>query len=56
MYWCFAHMHVCVRAPDPQELELQMVVSCRVGAGNQTQVLWKSNQLSSPMSFLPNPK
>lgn len=38
------------------ELELLMVVNCNVGLGNQTQVLWKSNQgtyslnqISSPM-------
>jgi hypothetical protein len=28
---------------DLLELELQMVLSCNVGAGNQTQVLWKSS-------------
>jgi hypothetical protein len=28
---------------DPLEPELRMVVSCLVGAGNQTWVLWKSN-------------
>lgn len=30
---------------DPLELELLMVVSCHVGAGNQTQVLCKSNNV-----------
>jgi hypothetical protein len=25
-------------------LELQMAVSCHVGARNQTQILWRSNQ------------
>ena len=29
---------------DSLELELQMVVSCRMGAGTQTQVLWKKEQ------------
>ena len=33
-------------ALDPQELELQMVGGCHVGAENQTQVLWKSSQCS----------
>jgi hypothetical protein len=32
--------------PDPVELESQMVVSSHVGAGNQTQVLWKTSQYS----------
>ena len=32
------------------ELELQMVVSCHVGAGNLTQVLWKMNQCSELLS------
>ena len=34
------------RALDPSELELQVVVSCHVGAGNGTQVLCKSNGCS----------
>lgn len=29
---------------DPLALESQMVVSLRVGAGNQTEILWKSRQ------------
>lgn len=35
------HMHVwCLgRVPDPLELELWMIVSCHVGAENQSQVL-----------------
>ena len=33
-------------ALDPQEPELQMLVSCHVGAENQIQVLWKSSQCS----------
>ena len=32
------------RASDLLELELQMVVSLYVGAGNSTQVLWKNSQ------------
>ena len=34
------------RALDLLELDLQRVVSCFVGAGNQTLVLYKSNQCS----------
>lgn len=30
---------------DPWELAFQMVVSCHVGAGNGTQVLWKCSQI-----------
>lgn len=40
------HMHIrCLGRPkesDPLKLELQVVVSCHVGAGNQNLVLWKS--------------
>lgn len=36
------------RPPDPLDLELQTVVSCYKGTGNQIQVLWKtSNTLNS---------
>lgn len=31
------------RKPDSLEMELQTVLSCRVGAGNQSHVLWKSS-------------
>lgn len=60
VYGCFAW--VCVyklipggpgvqkRTSDP--LEFQMVVICRVGAGNQTCLLWNSRQCSSPLSHL----
>ena len=34
------------RVSDPLKLELQVVVSHLVGAGNQTQVLYKSNKCS----------
>jgi hypothetical protein len=56
MYACFAYMylsvlHVCLvpveirrRALDSRELGLWTVVSCHVGAGNQTQVLCKSRE------------
>ena len=57
MYGCFASCvslcHTCVRCAggqektlDSLELELQLVVSCHVGARNQTQVLWKSSRCS----------
>lgn len=38
------------KAPDPLDLELQMPMSCPVGAGSQIQVLCKSSQCSSPLS------
>ena len=34
------------RASDLLELELQMVVSLHMGAGNQIHVLWKGSQCS----------
>lgn len=34
------------------KLRLKVVVSCNVGAGNQTQVLCKSSKWSSPLSHL----
>lgn len=43
----FACMYVCgdqKRVSDDLDLELQRVVSGHVGAGNQTQILWKSDQ------------
>ena len=30
--WCFAFIHVCVRVLDSLKLELQIGVSCHVGA------------------------
>ena len=53
---CFAHMYICMprahlvctghkRLSDLLELEKQTIVSCRMGVGNHTQVLWKSRQL-----------
>lgn len=44
------------RASDSLELELQMIVSCHVGAGNQTLVLWKSSytEPSSPVLIFPS--
>lgn len=37
------------------ELELEMVISQHVSAGNQTQVLYKSRKFSSPLSHLSSP-
>lgn len=34
VYWCFTCMHVCMRASDPPELELKIVVSYPMGDGN----------------------
>jgi hypothetical protein len=58
VYGCF-WLHICLcamympgakggqkRAPDPLELEFQMVVTYHVGARNQKQVIWKSSQCS----------
>ena len=42
MHWYFAYMYVCERASDYPELEFQTGVSCPGGAGNRTQVFWKS--------------
>jgi hypothetical protein len=44
------HMHGAhrgqKRAPDSLELELQVALSCHVGAAEGAQVLWKSSQHS----------
>lgn len=42
--------------PDPLELKLQTVVSCCVGVGNLTQVLWKSGQCFYCLKYFPNLK
>ncbi|CAO2579474.1 hypothetical protein LEMLEM_LOCUS1012 [Lemmus lemmus] len=39
-------MCIGVKVSDPLKLDLQTVVSCHVGAGNRTWVLWKSCQCS----------
>lgn len=46
---CLSAIHVCSakghkRVLDPLELEPHMLMSLSVGAGNQTQVPWKSSQ------------
>ena len=56
VHWCFACRYVCVRAPDPLGPELQAVVSWHVGAGNWTQVLWKSSQWFSQLNLLSSPE
>ena len=43
------------RIPDSLELESWMVVSIRVGAGDQTQVLCKSNRYSELLGWLSSP-
>ena len=51
-YVCMCPMHMFgglrgqKKAWDSLELELQMLVSCHVGAGNQTWILWKNSQCS----------
>lgn len=40
------------RVSDLLELQLQMVVNLHVGAGNRTQVFWKSSHVSSPWWFI----
>lgn len=62
VYGCFAWMHICTsyhmfsipletkRNIGTLELELQMIVSNHIGAGNWTQVLCKSSQCSPLLS------
>lgn len=47
------HLCLCVKCQESQErnldlleLELQMIVRSHVDAGNQTLILWRSNQCS----------
>lgn len=46
MYTYVPQVSIALRGQEkvlgPLELDLQMVVSCHVGAGNWTRVLWKS--------------
>ena len=46
LYSCIpsAHGNQKRTSSDPLTLELQMVLSCHVGSGNQTQVLCKSSK------------
>lgn len=37
---------------DPLGMELRVVVGHHMGPGNQTQVFWRSSQLSKPRSYL----
>ena len=58
-------MYVCItcvpgayggpKASDPLNLELQMVVSCHVGAGKQTNALYKSTTCFEPLACLSSP-
>lgn len=43
-YFYFIYIGVLLWVSGPLNLELQTVVSFHVGAGNGTQVLWKSSQ------------
>lgn len=45
MYVCVVPMEARIEA-DPLELDLLVFVSCAVGGGNQTQVLYRSSQCS----------
>lgn len=54
MYGWFAHVGAPrhqERELNPVEMEFQMVVSCHVSAGTQTQGLWKSRFLSMEVSL-----
>jgi hypothetical protein len=44
VHWCFDYIWICVRVSYSLEQVLQTVVNCHIGAGNWTQVLWKSSQ------------
>lgn len=54
-YVCRAHGGQC-RVLGPLELDLQMVLSHRVVAENQTQVACQSSKCSESQSFLKPPK
>lgn len=45
-----------MRASDLLKLELQIIVSCRVGGENGILVLWKHSQCSYPLIALSSPK
>ena len=40
---------------SPLKLELQTVVSCHTGAGNEIRGLWKNSQCSQKLSHLSSP-
>ena len=54
VYECFVYMHyLCAQYPwkservsEPLKPELLTAMSCHVGAGTQTQVLWKTSKCS----------
>lgn len=54
VHWCFVYMHVCVRALDSLELDLQTVVSCHEGAGIEPRSTERAARaLSHPFSPTP---
>lgn len=53
---CMYDAHRCLKSvPDPIELELQLATGFHVGAGDGSQVFWKSNQCSLQLSHLLSP-
>lgn len=49
-------LHIHTQRPEEGvHLQLQTVVSCLLGAGNQTQALQKSSHCSHPLSHLSSP-
>lgn len=57
MYFHFLFIDVLpkfISAVD-QELDLQTEMTCHVGAGSQTQIPWKTNQCSPPLSHPSSP-
>lgn len=58
---CYVSTHACLvqgkkRVLASLELELKTIVGCHVGAGGQTQVLWKSSQCSEQLSHHSSPQ
>lgn len=64
--WCVVYMHVCLgttchfnaygtlkRESDPLKLELQVFVSCHMGAGYWSRVFWKRLLTTVPLSLQP---
>jgi hypothetical protein len=50
------HMYVPVDGDQRRKTNIILLVSCPVGAGNQTQVLCKSSLCSYPVNHLSAPK
>lgn len=54
--WYMCRAEKCITTPPPPKPELQMIVSCHVGAGNQTHsILCKSSKGFQPLSQLSIP-